>query len=82
MIPTGATVTLDGQPLTATPEEITGTTWSLVREPLGEGEGGAHRLEATQKVGLQVLGFGNATSYCYPGGLDLKLISERPVIVK
>lgn len=82
LIPTGATVTLDGQPLTGTPEAIAGTQWSLVREKLGDGEGGAHRLEADQKVGLQVMGFGNATSYCYPGGLDLKLISEKPVIVK
>ncbi len=82
VIPTGATVTIDGQPLTGTPEAIAGTDWSLVREPLGDGEGGAHRLEASEKVGLQVLGFGSATSYCYPGGLDLKPISERPVIVK
>jgi hypothetical protein len=75
-------VTLDDQPLTGTPTPIAGTTWSLVREKLGDGEGGAHRLVADQKVGLQVMGFGNATSYCYPGGLDLKLISEKPVIVK
>jgi hypothetical protein len=82
LIPTGATVTLDGAELTGTPEPIAGTEWSLVREPLDDGQGGAHRLEASAKVGLQVMGFGAATSYCYPGGLDLKLISEPPVIVK
>lgn len=82
VLPTGATVTIDGQPLTGTPEPIGNSAWSLVREPLGEGQGGAHRLEASAKVGLQVLGFGRATSYHYPGGLDLKLISRPPVIVK
>jgi hypothetical protein len=82
LIPTGATVTLDGKPLTGTPEAIGTSSWSLVREPLAEGQGGSHRLEASEKVGLQVLGFGSATSYCYPGGLDLKPISDAPTIVK
>jgi hypothetical protein len=82
LIPQGATVTLDGQPLTGTPEVIAGSRWALVREPLGPGMNGAHRLEASEKVGLQVMGFGSATSYCYPGGLDLKPISVPPVIVK
>jgi hypothetical protein len=82
VIPTGATVTLDGQPLTGTPEPIGTSKWSLVREPLSAGQNGAHRLEANEKVGLQVLGFGSATSYSYPGGLDLKPISDAPTIVK
>jgi len=82
VIPTGATVTIDGKPLTGTPTPIGTSNWSLVREQLGPGENGAHRLEATDKVGLQVMGFGSATSYSYPGGLDLKLISKPPVIVK
>jgi len=82
LIPTGASVKLDGADLTGAPEPIAGTEWTLVREPLGAGQDGAHRLEATAKVGLQVMGFGLATSYCYPGGLDLNLISEPPVIVK
>jgi IgGFc binding protein len=82
VIPTGANVTLDGQPLTGTPEAIGSSNWSLVREPLSAGQDGAHRLEASEKVGLQVLGFGSATSYCYPGGLDLKPISDAPTIVK
>jgi hypothetical protein len=82
VVPAGATVTIDGQPLKATPQPIGTSTWSLVREVLGPGENGAHHLEATEKVGLQVMGFGSATSYSYPGGLDLKLISKPPVIVK
>lgn len=82
IIPDGATVKLDGQPLKSTPQPIAGSKWSLVRETLGEGTNGSHRLEATEKVGLQVMGFGSATSYSYPGGLDLKPISQAPTIVK
>ncbi len=82
LLPAGATATLDGQPLTGAAKPIGTTGWSIVRELLKAGDkNGAHRLEATAKVGLQVLGFGLATSYCYPGGLDLELISEPPVIV-
>lgn len=81
LLPMGATATLDGQPLVGTPTAIGTSGWSIVREKLGMGENGAHRLEATAKVGLQVLGFGKATSYCYPGGLDLTLISDAPEIV-
>ncbi len=81
-VPAGATVTLDGAALGGTPEAIGGSGWSLVRVALGPGEGGAHRLESDQPIGLQVMGFGHATSYYYPGGLNLKLISEPPVIVK
>jgi hypothetical protein len=42
---------------------------------LGPGMGGAHRLSADQPVGLQVMGYGFATSYQYPGGLDLRGIA-------
>ena len=81
MLPAGATATLDGMPLTGTPQPVGTSGWSLVRERLKAGENGAHRLQATAKVGLQVLGFGLATRYCYPGGLDLELISVAPEIV-
>ncbi len=82
LLPTGASATLDGKPLTGASTPIGSSGWSVVREKLGMGNGqGAHRLEGTAKVGLQVLGFGLATSYCYPGGLGLALISEPPEIV-
>jgi hypothetical protein len=41
---------------------------------------GAHKLTSDQPVGLQVMGFGHATSYYYPGGLNLKFIAEVPVV--
>jgi hypothetical protein len=82
MVPDGATVTLDGAALGGTPTAVGASGWSVVRVTLGAGEGGAHRLESDQPIGLQVMGFGHATSYYYPGGLNLALISEPPTIVK
>jgi hypothetical protein len=83
LVPDGAEVTLDGAALTTTPERIADSEWSLYREPLGVAAGGVHALVTTDErgLGLQVAGFGKATSYYYPGGLNLKLISEPPVIV-
>lgn len=80
LVPDGATVMLDGAALTAAPTPITGTGWSVVREPLKADGGGVHSLSADKNVGLQVMGFGHATSYYYPGGLNLELISEPPVV--
>jgi hypothetical protein len=37
-------------------------------------------LRSDQPVGLQFMGFGHATSYYTPGGLNLNLISPPPVI--
>jgi hypothetical protein len=80
VLPTGADVMLDGAALTGAPVAIGTTGWSVVREPLGAASLGVHKLSSDQNVGLQVMGFGHATSYYYPGGLNLKLISKPPVI--
>jgi hypothetical protein len=80
LVPDGATVMLDGAALTGTPEAIGASGWSIVREPLTADSGGVHKLSSDQNVGLQVMGFGHATSYYYPGGLNLKLISKPPVV--
>lgn len=80
LVPDGASVTLDGEALADAGSPIGSSGWNVVRVLLGSGRGGAHRLEADQPVGLQVMGFGHATAYYYPGGLNLKLISEPPVI--
>jgi hypothetical protein len=82
LVPDGATVMLDGAALTGAPQAIGATGWSIVREPLSAATGGVHKLSADQSVGLQVMGFGHATSYYYPGGLNLELISDPPVVVK
>ena len=31
-------------------------------------------------VGVQVMGYGHATAYIYPGGLNLEIISDVPQI--
>jgi len=82
VLPVGAAVTLDGSPLSVTPERIGNSEWSFARAPLGGTAGGVHTISTTDArgLGLQVLGFGFATSYYYPGGLNLKLISIPPII--
>jgi hypothetical protein len=81
-IPDGATVTLDGSPVIG---EITSVSagWSVQRVLLDNGPrgDGKHKLVADVPVGLQVMGYGWATSYYYPGGLNLEMISDPPIII-
>jgi hypothetical protein len=82
IVPQGAAVTLDNAPLSPMPQRIGMSDWGFVRAKLGMGNGGVHSISTTDSrgLGLQVLGFGFATSYYYPGGLNLKLISSPPII--
>ncbi|HUJ57031.1 MAG TPA: IgGFc-binding protein [Kofleriaceae bacterium] len=76
--PMGASVMLDGAaplPLTA----IGSTGYGLSRvEPLGNGPAGDgnHTITGDMPFGITVYGYGQYTSYWYPGGLDLKDIIE------
>ena len=81
LVPQGATATLDGAPLSAA-QAIGTSSWGIVRAPLDSSASGVHKLSTTDAhgLGLQVMGFGHATAYEYPGGLNLKLISKPPVI--
>jgi hypothetical protein len=79
LVPDGATVTLDGSAVTATEDVAPG--WKVARVALSNSGSGAHELVSDEPVGLQVMGFGHATSYYYPGGLNLKLISEPPPVI-
>ncbi len=83
LVPSGAEVTLNGSPIGVAPTQIGGSEWSHVRLPLDGATGGVHKLSTSDErgLGLQVMGFGFATSYYYPGGLNLERISEPPVIV-
>ena len=83
IVPTGATVTLDGTAVTTAPTPIGSSGWGTLRLTLDAATGGVHKLttDHEQGLGLQVMGFGFATSYYYPGGLNLERISEPPVIV-
>ena len=71
-IPRGEEVTLDGQVVMGG-ESIADGDWEQVTV---EVSGGVHRLEGTAAFGVWVYGFGNYTSYMYPGGLDLKVIND------
>ncbi|HEU0033876.1 MAG TPA: IgGFc-binding protein [Kofleriaceae bacterium] len=75
--PMGATVTLDGAPLAFTPIGTTGFGFVRVY-PLNQGPGndGNHSMFGDQPFGITVYGYGQYTSYWYPGGLNLTSILE------
>ena len=75
--PMDATLTLDGEPLPVAPVLIS-SNFGVARVQLGPGIDGAHVLESDKPVGLQVLGYGDYTSYQYPGGLNLGFIAPVP----
>ena len=78
VMPDGTTLMLDGAAVTAGVSFV-GGGFSVVRIPLPDGSSkGAHTLTGTAPFGIQVVGYGTATSYQYPGGLDLKVISDAP----
>jgi hypothetical protein len=79
VVPDGADVWLDGTAIGTTPSPI-GIGYGIMRILLDYGRDGAHILEANQPVGLQVMGYGSATSYQYPGGLNLTRITDPPLI--
>lgn len=73
--PTGAKITLDGMDLPAlTP--IGGTGYGVARVEISNAGDGTHSLTGDQKFGVQVYGYGQYTSYWYPGGLDLNFIPQ------
>lgn len=75
--PLAASVTLDGTPVNEQATAIS-SNYGVVRVKLGAGKNGAHVLTSTEAVGIQVVGYGAATSYQYPGGLNLKTIAPPP----
>ena len=78
--PSGAKVLLDGTVLDLASTLPLPDGYVIVRAGLMPGaNGGAHVLLASAPVGVQVLGYGEFTSYQYPGGLDLKVIAPPPV---
>ena len=73
--PTGATVMLDGMPVTF--NAIGATGYSLGRvNPLTAGPNGdgSHNITGDMPFGITVYGYGQYTSYWYAGGLDLSTI--------
>ena len=73
--PQDASLTLDGMAVAGAPIPIGATGIVVHRLKL---KSGAHRLRATKPVGIQVMGYGNATSYQFPGGGDYAHIAPLP----
>jgi hypothetical protein len=70
--PMGASVQLDGTPVSFQPIGATG--YGLARVyPLtaGPGNDGNHSMSGDMPFGITVYGYGQYTSYWYPGGLNL-----------
>jgi hypothetical protein len=55
---------------------IGGTGFGVARVEVSNQGDGTHALSGDQKFGVQVYGYGQYTSYWYPGGLDLKFIPQ------
>jgi hypothetical protein len=72
------TITIDGQTQSLAIQTIGTSVYGVYRVKLGPGQAGAHVLTASERVGIQVVGYGTATSYMYPGGLDLANIAPPP----
>ena len=71
---------VDDTPVSAAFAPIGSGPYGVWRVQLGAGPkgDGAHTLTSTKPVGLQVVGYGQYTSYQYPGGLNLNQITASP----
>jgi hypothetical protein len=74
-----ADIELDGKALTSGWTQIGSGPFGVYRVDLTKGgQDGAHALTAKKPVGVQVIGFGENTSFQYPAGLNLNLIAPPP----
>lgn len=74
---TGATVMLDGATIPlAEFQPIGSSSFSVARHPLSRTD--VHSMTAETPFGIVVYGYGDYTSYMYPGGLDLTHITAPP----
>jgi hypothetical protein len=76
--PAGAELVLDKATVDFGSRTAIADGYDVWRVGLVQSSNGAHTLEASTEVGIQVLGYGSYTSYQYPGGLNLKRISPPP----
>lgn len=75
----GTKLEVDGTDLSKELAPITGTGWFGARIELDAGKNdGVHVLVADKPVGIQVIGYGDYTTYMYPGGLNLGAIAPIP----
>jgi hypothetical protein len=70
MAKVGTSVMLDGSPVSGI-AAIGGGEFGVARVRI---DGGSHVITSTEVFGIMCYGYGNYTSYMYPGGLDVKQI--------
>jgi len=73
--PTGAAITVDGGAVNGW-IPIGNGEYSVARVVLSNAQDGNHVIDGDQKFGIQVYGYGQYTSYWYPGGQNLNLIPQ------
>ena len=73
--PMGANVTLDGAAVGGF-APIGGTGFGVARVQLSNAGDGNHRVSSNLPVGISVYGYGQYTSFWYPGGLNLELLPQ------
>ncbi len=76
--PAGTKLDLDGTTASMKLTPIAGTDWFVGRLLLDAGKDGVHTLVADKPIGIQVIGYGDYTTYMYPGGLNLGQIAPVP----
>ena len=75
--PTGTTVLLDGNLVAmASFTSIGATGYSVARATLSNAGTGNHVISGTAELGISVYGYGQYTSYWYPGGSNLTLLHD------
>jgi hypothetical protein len=73
--PTGTPVNLDGA-VVAGFVPIGGTGYSVARKSISNAGTGNHTADSTDGFGISVYGYGQYTSYWYPGGSDLTVLHQ------
>jgi hypothetical protein len=71
--PTGVPVLLDGVAVSGF-VAIGNSGFGIAKASLSNTGNGNHTVSSAQRVGISVYGYGQYTSYWYPGGLDLNPI--------
>ena len=75
--PLAADITLDGTLVPHAEFEAIGSSgYAVARHALDHTD--FHRITSPSGFGIVVYGYGKDTSYMYPGGLDLKHITDPP----
>jgi hypothetical protein len=77
--PLDATVLLDGEALPSSEFVAIGSTSFAVARHQLPADREVFRIESSAPFGIDVYGYGQFTSYMYPGGLDLKRINPRVI---